>query len=392
MAPPKPSRLLPGSPAFETGYLFDDPLGNTIIADQRGVTRPQGQSPDIGAFESRGFIVTAVNGTQSAQTGSPFSNLTITVTGLDTGLTGSNLAGGIVVFTAPSTGATAILGAAAPLDSTGSTSVAATANSIVGTEIITASAGPSDLVQSALFHLTNLPSQPSVLSISGNNSTIAGSTYTLNLSSQFPAADLGDGIESWTITWGDGALLRSSPEIHTSRIRLLRLTSLLRRERRPRYPQPRVIWAGLMQAQNTIQVAVATAPITVTSGAAASPSPVTGNSTQLTVAATDSAGGADLTYTWAAATSPAGVQLPSFSTNGSNSASTTTATFYAAGAYNFVVTINDTTGDSISSAVKILVVQTPTSVKVTPEPNNARGKREQPLWSVQLNTTSSQCL
>ena len=49
--------LLPGSPAIDAGVAVPG-----VTTDQRGVPRPQGAAPDIGAFESRGFTLTILSG------------------------------------------------------------------------------------------------------------------------------------------------------------------------------------------------------------------------------------------------------------------------------------------------------------------------------------------
>ena len=46
--PTETQALLPGSPAIDAGVAVPG-----VTTDQRGVPRPQGQAPDIGAFESR---------------------------------------------------------------------------------------------------------------------------------------------------------------------------------------------------------------------------------------------------------------------------------------------------------------------------------------------------
>ena len=93
--------------------------------------------------------------------------------------------------------------------------------------------------------------------------------------------------------------------------------------------------------------------------AAATPSPVTGTSTALSVLGADDGGEANLTYTWVATgTPPAPV---SFSVNGTNGAKNTTATFTAAGNYSFQVTITDAGGLSTTSSVNVTVAQTLTS-------------------------------
>jgi uncharacterized lipoprotein NlpE involved in copper resistance len=115
-----------------------------------------------------------------------------------------------------------------------------------------------------------------------------------------------------------------------------------------------------------------TASITVTAGqppvvttpASATPNPVTGSSTNLSVAATDPQGQA-LTYTWATTgTPPAPVSFGSG--NGTVAGNNTTATFAKAGTYNFQVTVTDASGLSTTSDVTVAVNQTLTSIVVTP--------------------------
>jgi autotransporter-associated beta strand protein len=115
-------------------------------------------------------------------------------------------------------------------------------------------------------------------------------------------------------------------------------------------------------------VTIADAAPTVATAAAALPSPVTGTTTNLSVLGADSDGGGEpnLSYTWSTTgTPPAAV---SFSASGTNAAKNTTATFSAAGIYNFLVTITDLGGQSTTSAVSVTVNQTFTSVAVSPSP------------------------
>jgi hypothetical protein len=94
------------------------------------------------------------------------------------------------------------------------------------------------------------------------------------------------------------------------------------------------------------------APPTVATPAAASPSTVTGTTTNLSVLGADDGGEANLTYSWTS-TGPATVN---FSINGTNAAKDTTATFTAPGTYNFVVTITDAGGLSVTSSVGVTVI------------------------------------
>jgi hypothetical protein len=106
-------------------------------------------------------------------------------------------------------------------------------------------------------------------------------------------------------------------------------------------------------------------PPTVATPASASPNPVSGTSTTLSVLGADDGGEANLTYTWAALSFPPGAG-PTFSANGTNAAKTTAATFTRAGSYPLAVTITDAGGLSATSTVTVVVNQTLTSITVTP--------------------------
>jgi len=118
-------------------------------------------------------------------------------------------------------------------------------------------------------------------------------------------------------------------------------------------------------------------PPTVAQAAAASPSPVTGTTTALSVLGADDGGGANLVYAWQATAKPTGTS-PSFSANGTNAARNTVVAFDRAGAYTFTVTITDSGGLTVTSSVNVTVNQTFTSVLVSPSnvtlPN--RGKQQ----------------
>ena len=166
--------LLPGSPCLGAGTAATDGNGNTITADQRGITIPQNGRYDIGAFESQGFVVTpAANSTpQSTSVNTAFPNsLSATVAAVDpAGL--EPVANGVLTFTAGSTpsGASASLtGSPAAIGSDGTASVTATANGTAdGPYAVTADTNAG----SASYSLTNAPaySGPQYVSPSGSDS------------------------------------------------------------------------------------------------------------------------------------------------------------------------------------------------------------------------------
>jgi hypothetical protein len=103
-------------------------------------------------------------------------------------------------------------------------------------------------------------------------------------------------------------------------------------------------------------------PPSIITNATATPSPVTGISTALSVGASDDAPESELIYTW----SYTGGSPVSFSENSTNAAKATTASFAAAGAYTFTVTVTDAGSLSTMSSVDVTVQQTATSVVVSP--------------------------
>ncbi len=103
---------------------------------------------------------------------------------------------------------------------------------------------------------------------------------------------------------------------------------------------------------------------TITQAAAASPSPVTGATTALTVTATDPSGSSGLTYTWSTTGSPPAAV--GFNANGTNAARSVVATFSHAGSYSFQVTVSDPSGYVVTSSVTVAVDQTLSAIRVSP--------------------------
>jgi hypothetical protein len=148
--PTQTMALLPGSPAIGHG---DSGAGMPAF-DQRG--EPRSGHIDIGAFQSQGFILKVVAGgtPQSATVGAAFSNaLAVTVTANNPV---EPVNGGIVSFAAtPVGGAAAMLSGAAASIAGGVGSVTATANSSMGTYLVSATA--SGAAPAGAFVLTNTP-------------------------------------------------------------------------------------------------------------------------------------------------------------------------------------------------------------------------------------------
>ena len=122
--------------------------------------------------------------------------------------------------------------------------------------------------------------------------------------------------------------------------------------------------SGAVNGTATVSVAIPNVGPTISSPAASTPTPVTGNTSLLSVLGDDDAGEANLTYTWApSGTPPAAV---TFSTNGTHAAKNTTATFTKSGNYTFQVTVADQPGLTATSSVSVTVNQTLTSIVVSP--------------------------
>ena len=173
--------LLPGSLAIDAGSNALIPAG--VTTDQRGLPRIVNTVADIGAFESSGFTIAVTSGGgQSTGVLTAFpAPLVATVTANDSL---ELVAGGLVTFTAPSSGASVTLsGSPATISTGGTASVTATANGITGSYAVTATA--SGITTPASFNLTNLqliialdPSTSGALSLSGNASiNIPGIVY-----------------------------------------------------------------------------------------------------------------------------------------------------------------------------------------------------------------------
>jgi hypothetical protein len=116
----------------------------------------------------------------------------------------------------------------------------------------------------------------------------------------------------------------------------------------------------------TASVTVASSPPTVLTPASASPNPVSGTTTNLSVQGSDASGASSLVYTWSLVSAPAGAPAPTFSANGTNAAHSTTAAFFQAGSYTFQVTLLDPNGLTATSSMTVTVDQILTSISVAP--------------------------
>src|SRR5262249_51750946 len=126
------------------------------------------------------------------------------------------------------------------------------------------------------------------------------------------------------------------------------------------------VWATSGSVVGIGSVTVGNAGPSVATPASATPDPVAGATTALSVLGADDGGEPNLTYSWSVLAKPVGAPDPTYGANGTNGAKATTATFGAAGAYTFLVTITDGGGLSTTDNVDVTVIQTLTSIVVSP--------------------------
>jgi hypothetical protein len=217
--PTQTMALLPGSPALNAG-------NNALAAgltDQRGsgFNRIVNGIVDIGAFESRGFTITATSGTPQNATiltafGSPLV-ANIATSG------GEPFVGGVITFTAPASGASATLTggtitARATINGSGQASTSATANGLAGAYNVTASSASST---SASFSLTNNRAATTTAVTSSVNPT------DLNQSVTFTATVAGPVAKSGTVQFKDnGVNLGSAVAVSPSGVAQTSTTTL----------------------------------------------------------------------------------------------------------------------------------------------------------------------
>jgi filamentous hemagglutinin family protein len=138
--------LLPGSDAIDAG-------NSTILRDQRGIARVN--APDIGAFESRGFVLTPLAGmSQTTAVNTAFSTpLSVAIASPF----GEPIDGATLTFVVPTTGATALFLTSpigVPIDSTGAAQLSFMANGITGNyDVLATSKGLTPVA----LALTNSP-------------------------------------------------------------------------------------------------------------------------------------------------------------------------------------------------------------------------------------------
>ncbi|WP_165233844.1 right-handed parallel beta-helix repeat-containing protein [Aquisphaera insulae] len=126
--------LLPGSPAIDAGGPV---MSDAEAVDQRGIPRTWGSAPDIGAFESRGFVLAIDSG--DGQAALPELAFAAPLAVSVASRYGEPVAGGRVDFDAPGPGAVIELARrSATIDAAGRASVLAVAGELDGTSAVAA--------------------------------------------------------------------------------------------------------------------------------------------------------------------------------------------------------------------------------------------------------------
>ena len=210
---------------------------------------------DIGAFESSGFTIAVTSGSgQSTDVITAFPHpLVVTVTGRDNSI--EPVAGGLVTFTPPASGASATLsGSPATIGSAnGTASVTATTNGIAGSYTVMATA--SGITTPASFSLTNL---------------------LVRHSAELTSPTIVYGTSTTTLTGQSGVPARLIPRDRAYRSRSTRVVQTATVDRAA---------ANFTNAFSTASLGVAGGPYTVTYAFAGSPGfgTATDTSTSVTV-------------------------------------------------------------------------------------------------------------
>lgn len=194
--PTQTRALLPGSQAIDAGdncvvmaAAGGGCLTTPLTSDQRGVSRQVNLTVDIGAFESRGFTMTATSGTpQSTAVYTSFAPLVVTVNSAF----GDPVAGGRVSFFSPASGPTATMATGTnkideSIGANGQAITTSSANGLVGGPYsVTATMRGS--ASSASFSLTNnRATTTTAVTSSVNPSDLTQSvTFTANVTSTGP--------------------------------------------------------------------------------------------------------------------------------------------------------------------------------------------------------------
>ena len=229
--PTQTHALLPGSPALDAGNNCvtqaahcGDANISQLTTDQRGFNRLVNSTVDIGAFESRGFTISATGGTpQSTTVGTTFAAALMATVSSSFG---EPVANGAITFIAPSSGASGTFSGGVTTTSVNTngsgvaTAPAFTANQILGGYNVTA--GGSGIASSTSFSLTNTKASSSTSVTSSVNPSSFGQNVTLTATVTAVV-----GTPTGTVQFKDGGTNLGSPQaLNASGVAQLTTSSL----------------------------------------------------------------------------------------------------------------------------------------------------------------------
>ncbi|HET8899944.1 MAG TPA: choice-of-anchor Q domain-containing protein, partial [Rhodanobacteraceae bacterium] len=195
--------LLPGSPAIDAGSAS---VAGLPASDQRG--QPRLGAPDVGAFESQGYVLAvAAGGTQSAEVDRHFAAPLRVAVNPNNAL--DPVEGGVVQFSAPGSGASAVLATpSASIGADGTAQTLAYANAQPG--------GPynvavnTSIATAAAFQLTNTSGEclgyafPYTLAANDNAARVAELRQAIDCSNDNGLDDVID-LAGYTLNFDDAA-------------------------------------------------------------------------------------------------------------------------------------------------------------------------------------------
>ncbi len=260
--PTQTMALLPGSPAIDAGVSVPG-----VTTDQRGIPRSLGSAPDIGAFESRGFTLTIASGDDQAT--APLSAFPAPVVVVVASPFGEPVAGGQILFDAPTAGASADLAHnPVPIDSNGQASVNAVANGLGGTYTVTAQAPGANTVASTLTNEVIEVIPPTVVGLQDVGVRHQPTTLVLTFSQPMDSARAEDPANYRLVSAGPDHRLGTRDD-RVIRVRWARYDAASQSvtlRLMPGQPRPRTLWltvagtspGGLTNADGTPLAGVGT--------------------------------------------------------------------------------------------------------------------------------------
>ncbi|MDB5324839.1 MAG: hypothetical protein JWM57_408, partial [Phycisphaerales bacterium] len=311
------------------------PIGiiSGVSSDIRGFARPSANVYDAGAFEYPSVLHQPTVATAASASANPVAGVTTNLSVLGASQDGEST----LIYTWSLTGAppaTVTFNASATNAAKATTATFSKAGTY--NFLVTISNGQFSATSAVSVVVNATPTAVVVTPASGFIPVNTTQQFTAALNDQFGKAITGQTI-AYAVTNGGGTI--SPTGLYTA----------------PATTGPATISAIIGGKTGTASITVTPpnqAP-TIAIAASASPNPVTGVSTALSVLGADDNGESNLIYTWSlVGTPPAAV---SYSVNGTNAAKSTLVTFTANGQYNFLVTVRDSGNLAATSTVSVTV-------------------------------------